>query len=311
MDMRQLATFRMVARTLSFTRAATALNYVQSTVTAQIQALEHELNVPLFDRLGKRIALTDAGQRLLEYADRILALADEAQMAVAHADHPAGKLTISAPESLCIYRLPAVLRQFRAQYPAVRLLFRPAPSLELRRMVSEGELDMAYLLDEPIRSTELVVNTLMEENILLVVPPDHPLATAADVTPADIQGEPVVLTETGCAYRLLFERALAAAGIHLTEMLEFRNVEAIKQCVLAGMGVGVLPAFVVERDVAEGRLAVLPWRGDTLNVFTQVVYHKDKWLSPALRAFLDITADLFATPAPALLDLAARPAMVR
>src|SRR6266496_4132793 len=115
MELRQLTTFRMVASTLSFSRTAMALNYVRSSVTTQIQVLEEELGVSLFDRLGKRVALTDAGKRLLLYAEKILDLAHEARSAVTAEEMPTGSLTISASDTLCTYRLPAVLRQFRTR----------------------------------------------------------------------------------------------------------------------------------------------------------------------------------------------------
>jgi DNA-binding transcriptional LysR family regulator len=106
MELRQLATFRMVAETLSFSRTAQALNYVQSSVTAQMQGLEEELGVRLCDRLGKRVALTDAGTRLLPYAEKLLSLSEEARCAVVGGDIPMGTLTITAPESICTYCLP-------------------------------------------------------------------------------------------------------------------------------------------------------------------------------------------------------------
>src|SRR5438046_264194 len=111
MELRQLETFRVVATQLSFTRAAATLDYAQSSVTAQIQSLELELGVRLFDRLGRRVALTDAGERLLEYAERLLSLADEARAALADGAEPAGTLTIGAPETVMTYRLPSVLRR--------------------------------------------------------------------------------------------------------------------------------------------------------------------------------------------------------
>src|SRR5215210_5308545 len=117
MELRQLETFRAVAGPLSFTRAAVTLGYAQSSVTAQIQALEAELGVALFDRLGRRVALTEAGQRLLEYADRLLSLADEARAAVAEGAEPAGTLTVGAPETVLTYRLPRVLQRYRATFP--------------------------------------------------------------------------------------------------------------------------------------------------------------------------------------------------
>src|SRR5215467_6046520 len=152
MDLRQLTTFRTLARTLSFTRTAAELNYVQSNVSAQMQALESELGVRLFDRLGRRVAMTDAGGRLLDYANRVLTLVEEAHTVVAAADEVAGTIIISAPESLCTYRLPPVLSELHARHPHLQIVFRPGPVAGLRRRVMAGEVDVAFLLDEPIAS---------------------------------------------------------------------------------------------------------------------------------------------------------------
>lgn len=296
MDIRQLITFRMLAQTLSFTRTAAALNYVQSTVTAQIQALETELGVPLFDRLGRRVVLTDAGQRLLHYAERLLALLDEAEHAVTGDKHPSGTLAISATESLCAYRIPRVLREFRARHPQVRLHFRPSIYPEMRHLVSEGIIDVAYLVEDLIRSTELDVVTLCREEVLLVVHPGHPLALAPEVTPDDLSSEATILTESTCMLRVIFERALSEAGVYPTETLTFRNVEAIKQCALAGLGVGVLPGYAVEHELSQEHLVALRWVGADLSLYSQIIWHKDKWLSPALRAFLHVTGEMFEIP---------------
>src|SRR5258708_32366229 len=138
MELRQLGTFRLIACTLSFNRTAQILNYVQSSVTTQIQVLEEELGVRLFDRLGKRVALTDAGMRFLPYAERILALSEEARQAVADEEVPTGSLTITASETLCTYRLPAPLRQFHDRFPQSKRIFRPFPLTNLRLRLLEG-----------------------------------------------------------------------------------------------------------------------------------------------------------------------------
>src|SRR5436305_10504034 len=124
MELRQLKTFQTVAATLSFTRSAELLDYAQSSVTAQIRSLEDELGVQLFDRLGRHIALTEAGIRLLDYAEKMLSLADEAALAVTDSAEPAGQLVIAAPETLSGYRLPPLLKQFRAKFPRVQLILR-------------------------------------------------------------------------------------------------------------------------------------------------------------------------------------------
>ena len=291
MELRQLNTFRAVARSLSFTRAAAVLDYAQSSVTAQIQALEDDLGAPLFERLGKRVALTESGERLLLYADKLLCLAEEARLAVPAATEPHGTLTIGAPESLCIYRLPAVLSQFRARFPRVQLIFQPGLCSQVRRALSDGLLDVGLIMEQPLQHANLTIESLVAEPLLILAHPGHRLAGSREVYPGDLAGEPVVVTETGCSYRELFEKALADAGARPTMALEFGSIEAIKQCVMAGMGITILPEVSVASEVEQGRLVPLPWAGPPFNVVTQIAWHKDKWLSPALQAFIDLTRD--------------------
>lgn len=286
MELRQLKTFQMVANSLSFTQAAILLDYAQSSVTAQIQALEGELGVPLFNRLGRHIQLTEAGERLLWYAGRLLSLADEAQADVSGRQPVEGAIAIGAPETICTYRLPAILRHFRTCYPNVRLSFRPMLDAELYRSVKNGSLDVAFLLQEPLESDALLMESLIEEPLLVVSAADHPLAQRPQVGPANLRGETLLLTENGCGYRHLFERALAGEHIYSVVKLEFSSVEAIKQCVAAGLGIAFLPQVAVAESIAQGKLAALCWQ-EPFRVCTQMVWHKEKWLSPILKAFLD------------------------
>ena len=287
MELRQLATFRLLATTLNFTRTAIALNYVQSNVTAQIQALEEELGVRLFDRLGKRVALTDVGERLFRYAEQILDLADEMHKVASTEEDIMGTLVISAPQSLCTYRLPKLLYTFRSCYPQVSVQFRPSPVADLRRLVSEGMLDIAFVLEEPVHSTQLTVKSLCLEPLYVIAMPSHPLVGLDHIKPADIEGETVLLTESGCSYRALFEHSLAVAGVKPATTLEFSSVEAIKQCVMLGMGISILPEMAISEELEQGKLAVIPWILPDAQIFTQMVWHKEKWLSPAFRAFIE------------------------
>lgn len=291
MELRQLATFSTLARTLSFTRAATLLNYAQSSVTAQIQALEEELGTPLFNRLGRRVTLTDAGQRFLSYAERVLALVDEGRNAVSSAEEMTGTLTIGAPETLCTYRLPALLHAYRLRYPAVRLTYRPNPAADLRKRVSDGELDVAFVMEELCASASLAAETLVAEPVVVVTAADHPLTQLTSVRPSDLRGVDVLLTEGGCSYRRLFERALSEADVRPATLLEFNSVEAIKQCVIAGMGISALPTVAVATEMAQGRMAEIRWDGPTLGVYTQMVWHRHRWLSPPLVAFLNLARE--------------------
>ncbi len=292
MDLRQLTTFRTIAQTASFSRTAETLSYAQSTVSAQIQALEEELGVALFDRLGKKVALTEAGKRLLGYAEKMLDLAEEARTALADDDALSGTLTISAPETLCTYRLPAVLSRFLKRFPQVEIIFRQEYDADLQRPLQEGLMDVAFVMLEPFEAPNLVIEPLVEEPLLLVAAPGHHLAQLPSVSFGDLQGEPMLLTEATCGYRTLFERALAAAGVRSYTPMEFHSVEAIKQCAIVGIGLALLPVVAIEQELKDGSLTPLNWVGRDFQVVTQMAYHKDKWLSPALEAFLSVTREV-------------------
>ena len=289
-----------MAENLSFTRAAGELGYVQSSVTAQIQNLERELGVPLFDRVGRRVTLTDAGRRLLGYAEKMLELEEETRAAVSANGEPAGTVTISAAETHCTYRLPRVLGRFRQLYPQVRVLIRPVPvgtfCGDTVRDLGEGKADVAFVLDKPVQATGLAADSLVEEPVWLVAAPDHRLAASPPVRPDDLRDETLLLTGAGCSYRAMFLDALARGGVHPGTLLEFSGVEAIKQCAIAGMGVAVLPAVVVTKEVEEGSLAALRWSGrEDFEVVTQMVRHEERWLSPAAEAFCDVARETLET----------------
>jgi DNA-binding transcriptional LysR family regulator len=295
-----------VAEELSFSRAAAKLGYVQSSVSAQVGALEQELGVPLFDRLGRRIKLTDAGKVMLSHSRKLLALAEETKGAVVDAGVGSGEvtgaLTVSAPETLITYRLPKLLALFHERHPKVRLSVRPSAIGRLlgsvRKAVEDGTVDVAFVLDEPderVRLADLAVEILAEEDITVIAPASHALANSSIVLPQDLHGETVLLPEapeSGCAYRGQFERQLGSARVLPAETMEFQSIEAVKQCVAAGMGVSVLPNVTVGAELKAGKLAALRWE-EPFEVLTQMSWNKGRWESPALRAFLEASREAF------------------
>ena len=307
--MRQIETFRAVAEELSFSRAAALLGYVQSSVSVQVAALEREFGVPLFDRLGRRIALTDAGEVMLVYSRKMLSLAEETGEAVVDAGVGSGELTglltVSAPETLLTYRLPELLALFHERHSRVRLSVRPSAIGRLvgstRRALEEGTVDVAFVLDGPLEGrlggSALAAEALVVEHVSVVAPPTHALSSSPTVFPRDLLGETVLLPEApeaGCAYRGQFERHLAEAGVVPRETMEFQSIEAVKRCVAAGMDVSVLPAVAVVSELESGVLATLGWNGP-FEVKTQIAWHEGRWKSPALRAFLEAAGEVFGT----------------
>ena len=288
MEVRQLQIFRILAEELNFTRTAEKVHTVQSNVTAQVKALEEELGAPLFDRLGRRVTLTDAGRRFQPFAEQALAAMEQGERAIRNGAEPSGPLRISAPESQLTYRLPAVLRTFRRRFPQVEVAFRPHPFEMLAYELETGKLDLVITMcDSPSNPAHKSIR-LHTERIFLFGDTSHPLTKRRIVKPADLAGQTLLLTETGCGYRAKFDRVLALQNIRPGNITEFSSVEAMKQCVYSGMGLALLPAIVVAREVRQSRFKALHWTGPPLDIATHVLWHKDKWVSPAMAAFLEL-----------------------
>ena len=288
MEVRQLQIFCALADELNFTRTAERVHTVQSNVTSQIKALEEELGVQLFDRLGRRVALTDAGCRFHPFARQALAAMEQGQQAVQVGAEPSGPLRIAAPESVLTYRLPSILRTFRQRYPRVELIFRPHAGTAMPLELESGKIDLAFHLCDELPSAAFRSNLLHRERIFLLTETGHPLAGRRTVKITDLAGHAFLLTESGCGYRAKFERALAMHKVRLGNITEFSSVEAIKECVAAGMGVALLPAMAVAREIRQALCKPLAWAGPSLDVQTHLIWHQDKWISPAMTAFLEL-----------------------
>lgn len=294
MEIRQLKTFVTTARLLSFTKAADELGYAQSTVTSQIQALEEELGVLVYERFAKQIKLTKAGERLYAYATQILDLSSEARDYVASAQTPQGSLTIGTAESLCIHRLPDVFNEFRSRYPRVEINIRFDIGSDYRVLLRKNLIDIAFFLDVPCQEPDLVTHMLFEEPMAVIAAPSHPLAGKRRVLPGDLSGEALVLTAEGCTYRRIFESILTQSGAKPSSVMGISSNEVIKRFVGDGWGIGFLPLVVVEHELRAGHMAALDWAGPPFNINAQLIYHQNKWLSPALKAFIDVTLEQLA-----------------
>ncbi len=297
MEIRQLEIFRALAQELHFTKAAARVHCVQSNVTTQIRALESELGVPLFDRLAKRVILTDAGRRFLPYAERVLSTLEEGRVAVGQNATPSGPLRIGTPESVLTYRLPRILARFRKLYPRVELIFRPYLDQGLVQLIESGELDLAVWMGQAIERDRLKALRLRNEKLVFIAAPKHPLAAKKRVTPHDLTGQTLLLTEAGCSYRKKLDRVLSIMSVRPESITEFSSVEAIKECVSLGIGLGLLPEIVVARELALKQVVGLAWVGTEMDIATHVVWHKDKWISPALGAFISLLEQMLKEPA--------------
>lgn len=293
MELRYLHAFLAIAEGMSFTRAAESLNYAQSSLTAQIKALEAELGVPVFERYGKRIKLTEAGRRLQIYARKVIQLETELLAVVPGSNEPSGTLQLGAPETLLAYRLPPVLARYRSRHPQVHLVFRPGEPNDLRRGILEGSMDAVFFTNDWTFPDEVEVQDLAVDAVVILAHPEHPLAAKGRVQPIDLSGETLLHTERDSPYRQLFDRTLVDSGVRPEVAIEFSSVEAIKQCTMARMGIAILPESAVAAEICEGKLAALKWFDRDLSITMKMAIHRGRWLSPALTAFVEVVRDVF------------------
>ncbi|KUG05427.1 transcriptional regulator, lysr family [hydrocarbon metagenome] len=293
MEIRQLKIFVTVAEEKSFTRAAQIMGYAQSNITTQVRLLEEEFNTRLFERLGKRIALTPDGEKLLHHAQRLLQYAFEVKEAMTSSREPNGILNIGIAESLCIFKLPTLLKEYSRIYPQVKLVIRQGTPLDFARWLRENVIDVAFSLDQLINDDDLIAKTLCEEPMIIVGNDEHPLIAKGCMELKDIAQESFIYTERNCSYRSVIENYLADSKIKPGSSYEFDSIEAIKQFVLSGLGIALLPYAAVEKELSAGNMVDLRLIEPKIEMYSQIVYHKNKWLSPSLLSLLDLVNEYF------------------
>lgn len=287
MELRQLKTFLTVGKLLSFNRAADTLNYAQSTVSVQIRALEDEFGVPLFDRLGKQVVLTEAGQALMQYARKMLDIEQETISQVTGRTQPLGSLSIRIPQSLSTYCLPAILASFRLRHSRISFDINSCALDPLEHELKSGVTDVAFLMAESITARDLKSEILGIVELAVVTGADHPLAAMnSRMSIQDLEGECIILPKQDCSYRMTFEQMLAEKRVRTASIIEMNSIEAIKQCVIRGVGITIIPEISIREEARQGKLAILPWTEDQLETAVLMIWHKDKWLSPTLQAFM-------------------------
>jgi DNA-binding transcriptional LysR family regulator len=281
MDLSDLQIFRAVVREGGITRAAEKLNRVQSNVTTRIRQLEADLGAELFIREGKRMQLSPAGVLLVDYADRLLDLAQEARGAI-HDTEPRGTLRLGSMESTAAIRLPSPLNEFHQRYPHVQIELRTADQRGLAATVLAGELDAA-LAAEPIADGPFEKVLIYDEELVLVAPPGHkPIRTPRDVAPQNM-----LAFEHGCSYRARMEQWFALSGEVPEKIIEMSSWHAILGCTAAGMGISVLPRMVLQSFPEQKFLSLHPLPEGLGRAPTMLIWRKGAY-SPNVRALREV-----------------------
>lgn len=288
MELRTVNTFLHVAELHSFSQAARELGYSQSAVSSQIAQLESELETPLFDRVGKTVRLTDAGQIFQNYARSLLTTAQQAKAALQPEQQIRGTLRVALADSVSSAFLPDLLRQYHARCPQVELVLRTATADEMLRMLASNQTDLAYTLDQPILLSSIVLAVDTPEPVCFVAPSGHPLAGQEVVTLEELTRQEFLLTERGMSYRDALDQCLAAQGLEIHPYLELGSAAQLCQMVERGMGLSFLPEYIVRPALAVGTAARLNVPECQLQMHRQLFYHRDKWLTPQMKLFIEL-----------------------
>lgn len=292
MELRQLKTFVTVARLLSFNRAAETLNYAQSTVSSQIKLLEEELGLPLFDRLGKRILLTEAGHMLLQYSQKMLTLEKETLAKVSGLEEPHGSISIRMPQSIGTYYLPSILSKFQNSFPRVGFDISTCAYEVLLNELRTGIIDVAFLLADSVPFSELKTELLGVEPLVVVSSSNHPITKQDNFHIRNLADQTIFLPKHDCSYKMIFEQILTEEQVAPVTFIELNSLEAIKQCILKGLGVAMIPLMAVNKEIEQKEMTILPWPEEKLETAILMIWHKEKWLSPTLQAFMNTVKEV-------------------
>ncbi|WP_314696967.1 LysR family transcriptional regulator [Mogibacterium timidum] len=287
MENRNVATFIKVVEMNNFTRAAESLGYSQAAVTAQIKQLEHELGAPLFDRIGKRINLTRAGEAFLPYAFRLLKAEDEAIACIREQGDLSGTLRIGTTSSLSIGALPQAAIDFIKEHPNVNIVIQVSDfTKDLREKLIAGTMDLVWAMTEPPNPQNFQRILEKDVPIVFVAHPDHPLA-GKKVSLRKILAEQLIVADREVGYTYYLNKFANDIGVQLEPVLEIGSVSAIINILEGGYGVSYLPYFVVQQAIEDGNLAVIDVSCPDPELKSNIICHKGKWIDPVIKNFIE------------------------
>jgi DNA-binding transcriptional LysR family regulator len=289
MTLRQLEVFLAVAREKSFSLAAKKIHSSQPTLSEHVSELESELGKQLFFRRGRRrvVAVTEAGRVFEQFAERAVSAVEGARQALAELDGLAhGSLLIGASTTPGLYVLPRIIAGFRTKYPGVDVKLQIANSQNIEGRVRERELDLGIVGGHALRPGEECLAAGMLDELVLIVSPTHAWARRRDVTPESLADEPLLVREEGSATRSATERALQRVKFRVA--MELDHTEAIKQGVMAGLGVAFVSLYAVQGEIAAGRLRALRLRGVRIQRHFHVIHHEARRVTASARAFMEL-----------------------
>ena len=285
MELKNLDTFIQVAELSSFTKAADKLGYSQSTVSFQIKQLENELGVQLFERINHTVSLTERGKEILMYAHQISKLPRDMEKTATSNQEINGHIRIAMADSLCSWLMKENFHTFHKDYPGITLKIIAASTEEMFRLLNQNEVDLVYTLDNHIYDKNYIIQSEKQMQAHFVTSISY--ARKQIRTLEEIVTHPFILTEKRMSYRRLMDEKLASMSLAIEPMLEIGNTDLICNLIEQNMGISFLPDYVTEKAVKEDKMVRLHIDGFEIDIWKQLLYHKDKWVSPEMQIVMD------------------------
>lgn len=287
MELRNLITFIHVAELGSFTKAAEQLDYSQSTISFQIKQLEDELGCLLFDRINHTITLTERGHELVSYAHQVRALTDEFKENLEEEKECSGHIHIVTPDSVCDDMINRDYIDFHNKYPHISVKFTTADTSVMFDMLDHNEADVIITLDSHSYHKDYVIAKEEPLSMHFVANTKSKFSGVKNLSIKDIINEPFILTEYGQGYRRVFDKELAKKSLEIAPILEIGRTDMITSLIAQGDMISFLPDFVTKDWIASGGLCHLDVCDMNIEIWKQLIYHKNKWLSKALKTLID------------------------
>lgn len=287
MDLKNLITFIHVAELGSFTKAAEQLGYSQPSISFQIKQLEEEFGCLLFERINHTITLTEKGHELVYCAHQIRALTDSFRESVAENDECSGHIHIVTPDSVCEEMINSHYIDFHNRYPDISIRFSTGDSAVMLDMLDHNEADVIITLDNHLYNKDYIIAKEQQLSMHFVTARNSKFANRKNLSIKDIINEPFILTEHGQGYRRVFDRELAKKSLEITPFLEIGRTDMITSILTQSNMISYLPDFVTKPLIDSGELCYLDVRDLNIDIWKQLIYHKNKWMSKSLKAFIE------------------------
>ena len=290
MDLRGLIIFMEAAELGSFTRTGEKLGYSQPTISFQIKQLETSLDTQLFERINHTVSLTEKGKEILMYAHHISKLVHDMENIGTADQEIRGHIRIAMADSLCSWLMKENFHIFHKHYPGITIKIIAASTEEMFRLLNQNEVDLVYTLDNHIYDKNYIIES--EERLQAhFVTSSHFLDTDR-ISLNELVRQPFILTEKRMSYRRLMDEKLASMSFEITPFLEIGNTDLICTLIEQNMGLSFLPDYVTEKAVASGKMIRLHIDGFDMDIWKQLLYHRDKWVSPQMQAVMSYLANI-------------------